>query len=388
MSFSVTSPDLNRTIYSAADLAAAREIYSKVAEKVAPNWIKRPKGILGEMWNNPGASGLKLIHLALTINGLHGRLTRESYPIFWTKMHLLFSCKKLEQFQELVFELMIGNDVALRFSPIAYEPFERGPTKYAGRSPDFAVRLPDGDHIIEATTLYINRVVEWEGQIERFKNRFSESMAQLGLRVSCDLESGIDFKDVSISKAHLAAIGKEVSARREGNLSIGLGSEGLHISWRRQVVAIVPNFDIHNPSHFLVNGEMADVFCSHPSQLGHSISFHNKLSLGYEQSQLIYKSLVNTLRGKRDQCRTAAPHLLALLVPSSRITRESIGGLILSRIFANPQYSWISGIVICSGAKQFANDQPEIMNYLLINPLSSVRLTENFVAAMTTKPRS
>ena len=95
----------------------------------------------------------------------------------------------------------------------------------------------------------------------------------------------------------------------------------------------------------------------------------------------------NTLNRKREQGSKAHPYLLALGLGHYSIQVDGVMAALRERIWPNPKYNWLTGLLIFTPAPGFLKDDPSpILNYSF-NPNAEVAPTESLIKLLENNER-
>ena len=185
MGFVNSNPDLSGTIFSQPDLEGARQVWQDVFNKIDPDWEAKPVGLLGQQWVSDDLhSTCCLIDLAQILSVVSRVLTKKSVPVFHTKIRSLLRTRDEKQFNELLAELQVAGLLSKYVSPIGFEPIVPEELLRAAnkpKSPDYAIRLPSADVVIEVTVLNTGRdaqQVTSETLLRSFRNALKRKRDQ------------------------------------------------------------------------------------------------------------------------------------------------------------------------------------------------------------------
>jgi hypothetical protein len=315
-----------------------------------------------------------LIDIARVLFDFSRGITTESAPAFRHKVRQLLYSKDEAQFDELLAELRIGALLAIRAGPVACEPLAR-PLDYESgaqpRSPDFAIRLPESDILIEVTTLRIGALDYWERALAIIRERIREAVVGAGMLKEVEIHAPLRVRADALTRQVVDRLLTKMRRTPDGTVDIELGPASAKVIWREMAVFELPpsatglNALPQNPfpsdAHFsAVIGSAATVQSASASKI--------VPVLGPNVDELFLKSIRNTIDGKRIQFTIQAPSLLVLQLGAWRIPPDYVRHLIDKRIWPNPQYAWLTGIGILQPRRTFGATEPATTLTVSWNP--------------------
>lgn len=337
MAFLDDSPDLSGYRYGPHDLQRAREYLLSALNKHAPGWLQAPRGTLALHWRAGGPyPACFIIRIAQILHTLDRSITEKSVSVLREKFGILLRSSDA-QFDEMLTELEIASALVERFSPISLEPLvgKDTPTGAKPPSPDFALRLPEGDVCIEATVLRVRLLDQWDREAAWLSGEISRLAKKRRLSASVELRLPIDFSKRDLSEEAFATLLDTVAAAPmgEGKLATRRGSGSF--AWTPvSVFSFGPDGLTESMPPATLPDGVAHVM---------SVSWHPVMS--EEVSERVLDSLRNSLDRKRDQRIFEGPYLIAIKLGHHRIASEGIKALLEQRIWPNEQYGGISGII-------------------------------------------
>lgn len=340
--FSETTPDLTRTRFALSDLTIARSVWRDIFTRHAPNWPTGARGTLAVLWQDSSAhASCLLIWIAQVLWRVSRALTSKSVGPFERKVQDLL---KLDgrQFEELLTELEIAAGLSERVSPIAFEPLvpygaseDRKPY-----SPDYAVRLPDGDLLIETTVLRIAAFDRWEAEGSRLSDYIGRRLEAESISRVLNLELPIDFRFDTTPRWSLVAVIRDIVSTAEGERQVSSTPTSGSVRWA------VP------PIAKLGTGESAALgayeFAIAEGELKSALYISRKPHFQHADAaqDLIVRSLRNTLDYKlKKWSKLQAPYVLALRFGHSWLNSGGMTQAIAERIMPNAKYRRLSGVL-------------------------------------------
>lgn len=358
--FATATPDFTGSIYSSHDLDEARLVFNLVFERYAPGWNSKSAGVLARLWSQDARPAVEqLIDIARVLFEFSGGITNESIPALDHKIRLLLACKDQPQFDELLAELRVGALLAVRAGPVACEPLSR-PLDYKNstqsRSPDFAIRLPESDILIEVTTLRIGALDKWERAMEVIRERIREAVVGAGMAKEVEIHAPLKVSAHALTRRVLDHLLKAMKQGRDGAINIEFGPVVAKVIWREIAYfqafplegdqASLGDYPFPSKDHFsAVFGPAGSVPAASASKI--------VLVIGPNVDELFVNSIRNTVDAKRTQFTVQAPSLLILQPGAWRISPDYVQHLVEKRLWPNSQYAWLTGIGILQPRRSF-----------------------------------
>lgn len=358
--FATAKPDFTGSIYSSNDLDEARLVFEQVFERYAPSWNSTAAGVLARLWIQDARPAVEqLIDIARVLFEFSGGITNESIPALEQKIRLLLACKDQAQFDELLAELRVGALLAVRAGPVACEPLAR-PLDYRSatqsRSPDFAIRLPESDVLIEVTTLRVGALDKWERAMEVIRERIREAVVGAGMAKEVEIHAPLKISAHTLTRRVLDQLLKAMKKVRDGAINVEFGPVVAKVIWREMAYfenlpfegdqASLGDYPFPNKDHFsAVFGTAGSISAASASKI--------VLVTGPNVDEIFVNSVRNTIDAKRTQFTVPAPSLLILQPGAWRISPDYMQHLVEKRLWPNSQYAWLTGIGILQPRRSF-----------------------------------
>jgi hypothetical protein len=372
MGFLDDAPDLSGWRYNQRDLQLAREYLVSALESCLPTWLSAPRGTLAGHWLASGPyPTCFIIRVAQIFYTLERSVTRRSVPVLREKLVLLFDASGA-QFEELLGELEIAASLVERISPISLEPLvsERTSVGHKPSSPDFAIRLPEGDVCIEATTLRIGILNRWDREGEQLSEEISRYAKKRRLSTEIELQLPVGFLKSDLVKNGITEILDLVAKSPTGEAPLPVSRGQGSFSWRPiSVFALDANALIHAVDSVI------------PDAVTHAIVVARHLLVASDPSDLVLKSLRNTLDSKRDQRPPSGPYVIAMKLGHHRLLADGVRALLTQRIWPNKQYGGIAAIMHFTSPSGFGATEPAHSLWLLPNPNARSPVPQSVIEA-------
>lgn len=356
------TPALQGWFYAAGDMARARDELVNRIRRVNPNWLNEPKGPLAVQWRADGpAPACYLTDLArcLYFIELHG--DQNSQRVLDEKLGQLLLASDVDQFDETLTEIRFADFLVGRVRPISLEPLSVSEEDSRRRSsPDFGVRLWREEVLFEVTVVHVGFFEAFDRAAREIARRLLDVMQKAGVnrRLELDLPVGPPAPDPDALTSR---------ALRRRIIASEVGREFVEIPSGRAVVEWMPMPFVREPSLAtdrgpFVMGEPEDVVSI--SNVNWSPILSNPVT-----SENIVQSLRNSIDRKRTQLTDSGRYaVLVLRLGDHRINYHSVDALIHRRIWPNPSYKWLPGIVLFQPRIEFESRSPGPHAELNLNP--------------------
>jgi hypothetical protein len=374
MSFLDTKVDLSSTVYTAADLEFGREYLVGVFGLVDPKWLVYPVGYLWQWWLRDDREAVcYLIHFALVLSTLEQKgLSPESREIFHKKVGLLLRrIRAKSAFEEAFTELEVAAYLAKTY-PILLEPriLELENAKKPQLQPvtgskviDIAVPLEKQILFVEVTVFHFEAFDDWLATVRQLSNLIAQVfwLEKVSRRVKISLPFPLSLKP-ALSNRDVQVILDNLVNLPEGNLTLATEeNQTITLVWADEK-------EITNPANELVF-KFGEITCALTAET----------RVIFEDSLL--KSLRNSLRVKRVQCRDDLSPLLVIKPASPDLPPSLVMDLIERRVWNNRRFAWVSGIGLFTPPNAFKNSHQPPQLKISLNPnakrlLSPTILTE------------
>lgn len=371
MSFLEDAPDLSGQRFTSDDLRRAREYFVSALSTYAPGWLREPRGTMALHWNSNGQyPACFLIRIAQIFYSLDRSITKKSVPVLREKFRSLLEYQGA-QFDELLAELEIAAALVERFSPISLEPLV--PTSALPgakpKSPDFALRVHEGDVCIEATVLRVGLLDQWDREAAWLSAELSMFSKKRDISTAVEINLPILFSRRDIAGRAIAGLFDSIGSSPTGELVVATPSGDAVFSWTPPRV------------FSLDSGTLSEVIepASLPLGVSRAISVTWHPVMNVDLSEQLTKSLRNTLDKKRAQRSFDGPYLIAIKLGHHRLQSEGIKALFAQRIWPNKQYERISGIVHYTSPGGFGIADPTHSLWLQPNDNARIPIPASFL---------
>lgn len=389
MSFLDSIPDLSGTILTQENLRGARNYLKGLISSLNPKWLAKPRGQLGIHWNDNGqSSATYLIDLAFHLDIVERAITDRSRSIFEDKVIQLLTMNSETDFQNLITELRVFSFFAQKIKPIDLDPLVpeknlKSPNR--PKTPDFSFNLPAGRVLVEVTVFYFQPFILWKNNVDQAFRYIEQSMYKHTLRRILGFSLPLDFKWLQGKNLIQSEILLNAITTVTGEMAITINGKQIIASWR-ELPHIQNDLTKHpDPNTVRFPKDRYATFDG-PKGLGCWMSTEDNNYYSWfstrgqsavalesriqaeDVTEMIVKSIRNTLDRKREQLRGDCVHIVVSQIAHHELTSPEILRMVQERIWPNQQYEWLSGILLYAPRVGFSpKDKPDQM-YTLMNP--------------------
>lgn len=367
MGFLDNTPDLKGTKFTLQNLDYARQFLTSAIGKHDPAWLDKPVGPLRVYWNADGTfSRCYVLEFCRVLDLLSKKVTGESGPILVDKFKKLLRPGSKREFRETYTELQVASILSERVSPIALDPLvprdqldasDRPPT------PDLGIRLPGGDVLIEVTVLYFGALDEWDQAAEYFQSELGTLMRKEKLRRVIHLELPLKFRSVRMSHSSIEALAGRIANKESGGLNLLLDDDYVGtLQWEA-----MPHITAQHQDELIELSDGMNFATAGTDEPQTAFAYSRRLA-EEDHSELLVRSIRNTLKRKRKQFPHEAPYLLTIKLGHHRMRSESVAAVLQQRIWPNPDYEWITGVMLFVPGRQFEKADPAHSLTYFLNP--------------------
>lgn len=380
MGFLELDIQLGGTKFNHEALVAAQEFLCEAIKSHDPEWLDNPEGPLGRYWNQEDIeSACFLINFADTFGKLRKNITSKSVGIFVKKFKELLRTKNANQFNETFLELQFASAFCELVSPISFEPFVGLELEASGkkpRSPDYAVRLPDGDVQIEITSFHFGALENWNLATMQLSKQLRHLLEKRKISRSIEIVFPIEFNSISLlPRQSLMKIVNEICKHSKGSKQIMIQDKIGVLRWE-------PILVVDNDSQ-----TFKQIPSGSSSSFAHFVYGFQKQLTKDDYNELFLHSLRNTLDKKRAQRNKLNPYLVVLGLSHHSITVDWVMAAAQERIWPNPSYNWLTGLLIFTPSPGFLKSDPlPALNYNF-NPNADIPPTKALIQLLKDNKR-
>lgn len=319
-----------------------------IFDKALPNWSVHPRGILSKYWKCDNRDAFNfLVYLSMVLGQLQSKLTNKSNTRLLEKLKILLTTNSEAHFEEIFFELEVGFNFAQveEVEAIAMEPLtlmENFDAANRPHSPDYAIRLADGDFFVEATVSYNNVLKEWDNSMSAISKLFEKPLQASSTKKTVIMQFPLvpELKSFSQNKENFQSILEDLVVSNIGQHSLSVANKEAVIKWElaQPIETVIASNE--EGSFSRVDGPVSTIRMS-----------IKDLDQSYSE-RMVFKSLDSSLRNKKAQLKALseqAPLIIAMRANHYRLNSNSVLGLIHHRLWPKPSelgYSIFSGIAM------------------------------------------
>ncbi|MFN0222100.1 hypothetical protein [Paenibacillus sp. KR2-11] len=323
MSFLTANPDLSGTKYSNDQIPRKRDYLISWINHVNPGWLDSPKGALGEFWRREDKNAVSyLLRLADIIWTLdqQNAITAKSDSIFREKIKQLTREKQFDPLDDIVAELEFAAAFVKRISPLSFEPLVPQDTLGENRpaSPDYGIRLPDGDILFEVTVFNGGVIREWEETSFYLDKKFDKELKNLNNKW-VEVTFPIHASRGIVDDQKLKMVSKQIKAEAKNEVDLLMGELNFNVRWR--TIYPIPKEAYETRSY--------------------------RLAVTDDIEDILLKAIRRKFDDKRKQLPAdiRMPYFLVIKFGSVLIRYSDFVRLLDTKIFPDTNYRRISGIV-------------------------------------------
>lgn len=319
-----------------------RDLFSRLNET---DWPRNPVGPLAFHWRTAtGQSATYLINIAYAVNRLSRKITSKSVELFSAKLASLLRPTNDQEFEEALTEFQVGATLSEHFSPISMEPLVPKELHFASskpRSPDYGLKLPETLVGVEVTVWHWERLVRWEkmvGEVSKtIRKRVTTAGALRDIRAVVPLTADNATRKLMSSPA----VYQMIIDVDSDTLKFDVGADRLAtLSWQPFL-----HFETEASIDWdLIQSTGARAWSVGPNAL-QQFAFAWNPELTENDIDNAVDSLRRSIDLKKRQSPAEMPFLVAVGLHSARVDWDSMSPLVTDRLWRNPRYHWLSGLI-------------------------------------------
>ncbi len=333
------TPNLTASRFRSEDLRSAKKTWAAIFKTYDPAWLAAPVGPLAKHWTSTGdPSAFFVMHVGQALSAVRHNLTEKSVPSFDERVRGLLRSNSEAAFQTSLAEFEVAAAFSEFVGPISFDPLVRKEELAAPdrpRSPDFAIRLPDGDVMIEVTVMTPSFLAEWEKAKAAVAHAIRRYVNKSGLRRAVEVRLPWTATPTEAVSLVTPRVLHAMRSQEEGRVSRWLGGWPASLRWSD--LPILSGYPAGRSTR--LNASVPAI----GSAVAISVSPCGPVG-GFRERVL--RSLRNVLDGKRAQFPFSHPYLLVLQLGHDQLPPSGLEELLASRIWPNSQYSWLTGVVL------------------------------------------
>ncbi|MGX9789626.1 hypothetical protein [Mycobacterium sp. MMS18-G62] len=331
------------------DIRRAQDFYRALFQKLEDQaWNDAPRGPLAEHWQR--VDGWKSTNYVVRLASVIDRFVPHIYPgltpNFYRKLKSLLRPNDSFRYEETLVELEVGSSLSEIITPIELEPLVPLSQKLAPnppKSPDYGLWLPESNVTVEVTVWHWETYAAWERMYDQIYTTLCKRLQLDGVRRQLRIELPINSPQEAISWLTNRRLCKEIRERDFGGRVFGADtgapivirwSPVLHFDSGRDIAAV--NATRVGPEVHWTEGV---------DNIGSVVAVSGSACITEDRAVVGLSSLRRAIDHKKAQRDPARAHFLAMGLNSPKATWDAFGPIIEGRIWPNPKYSWLSGIL-------------------------------------------
>jgi hypothetical protein len=339
-------------------VAGMQDFYRQIFELVGEEaWPDDPVGPFGDQWR--GVGGAQSTYYLLNVATVILELMRNASPgvgrTITQRLRTVLRPSHDHAYEEALVELEVGGMLASRVSPVLLEPLVprdwRPSEGEQPMSPDYGVRVPEGLVTVEVTVWHWEAYAAWHRMNETIHTALSARMLKRGVGRNVRIELPIRSPQDTVEYLWSHEFCDRVCDTESGEIvtTHGAASRPIRAAWRPMLHFPDPgNIDWDTVA---ANGGLP--FAAGPN-IGQMFGYSVNPCINDDDRNDALDSLRRSIDRKKRQRDPNLPHLVAIGPTFPRIavspsefanTWDVLGPLIDQRLWPNPKYRWLSGIL-------------------------------------------
>jgi len=388
MGFLDGDPDLAGTIITKDNLTGARNYLIRLISRLDPKWLEKPKGHLRLNWIINGQGPVTyLVDLAFHWATAEQALTDRSRPIFESKVKEFLKTENDQEAENLLAEFQILSAFGRKIKPIELDPLVDPKDLLAPdrpKTPDFSFQAEAGTVWAEITVLYFEPLIRWKSNIKQMFSYFDQVLSKILIRRIIEFSLPLKFAWAEAREWGQSELMPQIIAKESGKISTAITNNKIEVVWK-PLPHINVDFSQHPDPKTIQFPNSKYATWPGPDGLGimligdtpnysmMAVKRQSGIALeaaiqAEDATEMIIKSLRNTLDRKRQQLKSDETQIIISKIAHPELTFPEMIGMINDRIWPNPAYKWLTGIVIYNPRRGFTpKDKPDFVA-LTINP--------------------
>ena len=340
------------------EVVQVQQFYRQVLEFVDDvAWAEDPVGPLGNHWRGigNGQSTNYLINIADMLQRLAGNVSPGVGRTIVQRIRSVLRPVDDHGYEEALAELEVGSVLALRMTPVLLEPLVPSDWRPSHgnqpMSPDYGVRMPEGLVTIEVTVWHWEAYAAWQRMSNMISTTLSARMRKRDVVRNIRVELPIGSPQDLVSTLWSHEFCDMVCDSESGQITTtpDAAERPIRATWR----PMLHFADDSNIDWDAVDANGGLPFTSGPS-IGHAFGYSVNPCFNDDDRAAAFESLRKSIDRKKRQHDPASPHFLALASTAPKISTGSgeftdtwdlLGLMIEKRMWANPRYAWLSGVL-------------------------------------------
>jgi hypothetical protein len=374
----------------------AQDLYRQIYELVEDEaWPDAPTGPLGDQWR--GVGGPQSTYYLLNVLQVIYELMRNASPgvgrTITQRLKTMLRPGDAHAYEEALVELEVGGMIANRISPVLLEPLVpddwrpgQGPQPI---SPDYGVRVPEGLVTVEVTVWHWEAYAAWHRMNQTIHAALSARMLKRGVARNVRIELPIGSPQEAVEYLWSHEFCDRVCGTEFGDIvtANGAAPRPIRASWRPMLH--FPDPDNIDWDAVAANGGLP--FAAGPN-IGQMFGYSINPCIGDDDRNNALNSLRKSIDRKKRQRDPNLSHFVALASTFSQIavgpnefanTWDVFGPLIEERLWPNPRYKWLSGVLHHRSSRVAPPSDVAYFNDYNPNPNAAIPAPETLMRVLT-----
>lgn len=373
-----------------------QDLYRQIFELVHDEaWPSEPAGPLGDQWRGVGGAQ-STRYLINVVNALYMLMANASPGVGRTitqRLRTVLRPPNDHAYEEALIELEAGGVIASRISPVLLEPLVpeswRPSDGEQPQSPDYGVRVPEGPITVEVTVWHWEAYAAWHRMNEAIHKTLSARMLKRGISRNVRIELPIGSPQEVVKDLWSHEFCDQLCDNEFGEIvtDYGVAPRPIRATWRPM---------LHFPDPERVDWEAVAAnggppFTAGP-HIGQLFGYSVNPCIGDDDRNTALESLRRSIDRKKRQRASGTTHFIAIASTFPRIavgpnefanTWEVFGPLIEDRLWPNPRYNWLSGVLHVRTSRVAPPDQLAYRLDYNPNPNAALPAPDTFMRVLT-----
>lgn len=374
----------------------AQDFYRRVFEFIGEEaWPDDPAGPLGREWRGVGGaqSTRYLMNVANVVWQLMGSASPGVGRTLTQRLRTVLRPPDDRAYEEALIELEVGGVIARSISPVLLEPLVPNTWRPSHgeqpMSPDYGVRVPEGLVTVEVTVWHWEAYAAWHRMNETISTALSARMMKRGVARNIRIELPIGSPPELVKDLWSHEFCDQVCDDEYGAIQSAVDVAPRPITATWSPMLHFPDFD--NIDWEVVKASGSASFTAGPD-IGYSFGYSINPCIDDDDRNAALESLRRSLDRKKRQRDPNAPHFIAIASTFPRIavgpnemaeTWDVLGPLIEERLWPNPRFNWLSGVLHVRTSRVASPGQIAYRLDYNPNPNASIPAPHTFMRAAT-----
>jgi hypothetical protein len=378
-----------------SQVAGVQYFYRLLFEVVEDQaWPDAPVGPLGNQWRGVGGgqSTYYLINIATVLHRLMATASPGVRRTLKQRLRTILRPSDRQVYEEALVELEVGGMISTRVSPVLLEPFvpaDWNPSKgEQPMSPDYGVRVPEGLVTVEVTVWHWEAYAAWHRMKDTIHTALQARMMKRGVGRNVRIELPLRSPREAVKYLWSHQFCDRVCDSESGETVSpnGLALRPIRATWRPLL-----HFDDHESIDWAAVAANGGPPFAVGAGIAHSFGYAVNPCINDDDRNDALDSLRRSIDRKKRQHDPSLPHLVAVGPTYPRITVspsdyantwDVLGPLIDERLWRNPKYQWLSGILEHNTSRVAPPSQRSYFVGYTPNPNATVPIPETMDRAM------